>query len=228
MSRLKSIEAMRNGLDDSVSLKDWKRARQYIDRLRGIVVDSLVQDDPVAIRHAGSALKLSGERIELLSDLPMVIDHTALAWQLRADASMAALAASVRPLRDDIASSDALSRDVSTLLMRTLSLANGPMSNTSLANQTGKDPSVVSRTLKRLERDGLVRRWRGASAQQLNAPISPEVERPETQNRQRLTGDPYTDVEAIKKQVTPNSLSYVQKFEILDIGNENAAKLGGI
>ena len=92
MSRALSIEAMRLGLDEAVSHDDLQRARRYIDRLKGIVIDSLMQDDPVAIRLAGNALRQSGERLELFADQPMVFDKAALAWQLRAEAGTAALA----------------------------------------------------------------------------------------------------------------------------------------
>ena len=201
MTRTQSIEAMRLGLDEAVSHNDWQRARRYVDRLKGIVIDSLVQDDPVAIRLAGNVLQQSGERLELLTDLPMVYDGTALAWQLRADAGTAALAARVRPAQLHLRDIAEVPGDVPAFVLRVLRQANAPMSNAALCGRTGKDPAVISRALKRLEREGQVRRWRGLNGQRFNAPAGGHTESPEHLNRQRFGAPSSAGADALKREV---------------------------
>jgi hypothetical protein len=191
---------MRLGLDEAVSHDDLQRARRYIDRLKGIVIDSLMQDDPVAIRLAGNALRQSGERLELFADQPMVFDKAALAWQLRAEAGTAALAARVRPAQIEAGWVEDVPREVPALLLRVLGQANAPMSNTALAARTAKDPAVISRALKRLEREGRVRRWRGPKGQQLNAVAAGQAESSERLNRRRLAALPSADMDVLKHE----------------------------
>lgn len=200
MSRIRSIEAMRLGLSEAISRSDWQRARRYIDRLKGIVIDSLVQDDPIAIRLAGNVLQQSGERLELVGDLPMAFDQAALAWQLRADASTAALSARVRPADQEAGRLEEAPSDVPALLMQVLHQANAPMNNTTLAHRTGKDPAVISRALKRLEQEGRVRRWRGTNGQQLNAPAGGRLDSTERLNRQRFSTPFWADADARKRE----------------------------
>lgn len=114
---IRSIETMRIGLAEALSQSNWERARRYAERLKGIIIDGVVRDDPVAIRLAGHALQQSGERLELVADLPMVTNEAALAWQLRADAGTAALAARVRPSHIEPEAPQEAS-DVPELLMR--------------------------------------------------------------------------------------------------------------
>ena len=187
MSKLQSIEAMRLGLAEAVSASDWRKARRSIDRLKGIVLDSLLQNDPKAIRLAGNALQQAGERLELMADLPMVLDEMAVAWQLRADLGTVALAARMRPMDLDSEAEEDIPSDVPTLLLRKLREANRPISNTVLVDRTGKDPAVISRTLRRLEKENKVQRWRGVNGQQMNALlITQSANTTEQLNGQRL------------------------------------------
>jgi len=213
MSRVRSIETMRVGLADAVAQSDWSRARRYVERLKGIVIDAVVQDDPFAIRLAGHALQQSGERLELVADLPMVFDKVALAWQMRADASTAALAARVRPSRVETGAPDEVG-DVPELLLRALRRSNAPMSNSDLAASTGKDPATVSRTMKRLERDGWIRRWR-ANGRQLNTPVRNGVRSDEQLNALRFTYRQSVETEALKATYVQSAVFASAKKEVL-------------
>jgi DNA-binding MarR family transcriptional regulator len=201
MSRTQSIEAMSLGLAEAVSRNEWERARRYLDRLKGIMIDSLVQDDPAAIRQVGNVLQQSGERLELLADLPMLFDQTALAWQLRADAGTAALAARVRPAQFESGDEERGASDVRSLLLRVLTQANSPISNSTLASRTGKDPAVISRALKQLEQKGLVRRWLGPNGQKINVLAVGQSEPAEQLNRQRNSDSPSEETDALKQKV---------------------------
>jgi hypothetical protein len=169
MSKIHSIEAMRLGLAEAIAQSDWQKARRHIDRLKGIVLDSLLQNDPKAIQLAGQVLQQAGERLELVGDIRMVPDRASMAWQLRADVVTAALAARIRPLQFGPSAEDDQQGDVSALLIEVLRKNNTPMSNSGLVRRTGKDPAVISRVLKRLAQDKRVQRWRGVRGEQMNA-----------------------------------------------------------
>lgn len=167
MSRAGSIERMRAGLEEALARADWPAARRFVERLKGIVLDAVAQDDSASIRLAGQALQLSGERLELTASLDMEDGPTAMAWELRADAGTSALAARIRPVRDED-EAPGVTNDVAELLLRHLRLSNTPLGNGDLARQTGKDPATITRTLKRLEQQRRIRRWR-SNGRQLNA-----------------------------------------------------------
>lgn len=219
MGKIQSIEAMRAGLTEAVSRSDWQKARRYIDRLKGIVLDSLLQDDPKAIRLAANALLQAGQRLELLADLPMAYDEAALAWQLRADVSTAALAARVRPVRVGVGTEEDASKDVPSLLLELLRQANTPMSNTALVDRSGKQPAVISRVLKRLEQEKKVRRWRGVKGQQLNAlPAGQPAPPLEQMNRQHLTNlaRKYAPHDSLRQSVVPSIEAMPKKPALLN------------
>lgn len=232
MSRVRSIETMRVGLAEALVQSDWLKAGRYIERLKGIIIDAVVQDEPVAIRLAGHALQQSGERLELVANLPMVLDAAALAWQLRADASLAALAARVRPGYIERDGGDEAG-DVPDLLMRELQRNNAPMSNSDLASRTGKDPATVSRTLIRMERGGKIRRWR-ANGRKLNAPIRSEMQSDERLNAQRFFTRQATDANALKAAqaqsqviaplINKTPINYQQPARVKDLAKSSFRK----
>ena len=96
MSALKSVQYMKDELSKAIGAEDWYRAQHCRDRLKSIILDATVRNEPDVIHAAGAVLSEAFTRLEIMNNLPMNYDATAMAWQLRADAGTAALAQRIR------------------------------------------------------------------------------------------------------------------------------------
>ena len=179
MQTVGSIDRMAESLRVAVSESDWESAQRYIERLKGIVLDGVARDDALAIQSAGQALQSCGQHVELRNKLAMKVNALALAWQLRADSATALLAQRIRPPASLAADIDP---DVASCLLALLKESKSPLSNGELAEQSGKDPATISRTLKRLKASSKIRQWRVGRRVYNMARIKPGQYSPERQN----------------------------------------------
>lgn len=159
MSEIDSIRKMGAGITAAIAAEDWSKVLRRAERIKGILLEATIRDNPVAIREAVKALQEGEKRLELAVATPPRLDGQAVMWQLRSDVGTAALAARIRPI-DPRPSNAADSIDVAGMLLKTLQASNGAMTNSELAVRTGKDPAVIARGLASLERSKSIRFWR--------------------------------------------------------------------
>lgn len=157
MAVARSIEAMGDGLRAAVNDQDWAKAHRHIDRLKAIILEAILRNDPAAIQSAGLELQSSGQLLELSKRLRMEMNEQAVAWQLRADAAMAAIAQRMRPATSLLPADE---EDVSELLLKLLRDHSEPMTNSEMAARAAKDPATISRTLKRLKAARKIEQWK--------------------------------------------------------------------
>ena len=98
MSSLTSVQYMKDELSKAIGEGDWPLAQRCRDRLQFIILESTRRNEPDVIQAAGAVLSETGLRLEIMNNLAMNYDAAAMAWQLRADAGMAALAQRIRPV----------------------------------------------------------------------------------------------------------------------------------
>src|SRR5687768_9553770 len=134
----RSIETMADGLRNALASEDFTKAHRYIDRLKTIILEGVLRNDPNAIQSAGSALQSCGEFIELSKRIHMKMDEHAVAWQLRADVATALLAQRIRPGRS-LAEGE-MEEGVSDLLLRILQDSDEALTNSQLAARADRDP----------------------------------------------------------------------------------------
>lgn len=175
MSKINSIKAMKSGLAEAVDKRDWVQALKFMNRLKGIVLDSLVQNDPQAIQLVGHTLQETGEKTELIEKLDLVPDAACIAWQLRADVVTTALAARIRPLQLNLNLAEDQQLKFYDQLLSLLQKSNKPLTDKEIEDRTGESLVVVLYTLGQLEKNEKITRWLGLQGEKLNV-IKPHPE----------------------------------------------------
>lgn len=170
MSEIDSIGKMSAGIAAAIAAGDWAKALRRSERIKGILLEATVQDNPEVIRAAAKAIQENEKRLELSEQSPAPLNSAAVMWQLRSDATTAALAARMRPITPrPISAAD--TADLPDQLFRVLQSSNGAMTNSDLAIRMGKDPAIIARGLKTLERRKAIRSWK-TGGRRFNLPAS--------------------------------------------------------
>jgi hypothetical protein len=159
MTEIDSITRMASAMTTSMAALDWPKVLRQVERIKGILLEATIRNNPNAIRAAAQALQDGEQRLRLQQSTPIKTDGSSVMWQLRADAGTAALAAKIRPMLPRPSNSSE-NRDLPDLLLEVLRSSNRAMTNTDLAVRTGKDPASIARGLAVLEQRESVSFWR--------------------------------------------------------------------
>lgn len=137
----------------------WDEADLAIERLKTLLLAALVSGDSPRITSLQRVLSDAGELLELRNGLAMQNGAQGLAWKLRADVGTAVIGNRMRPEAPSLADI-ADWRSLRDKILELLRGANRPMNNSQIAQRLDRDPAIVSRTLKRLLADKLIRQWK--------------------------------------------------------------------